>query len=146
MPFRPIVLYLAGITAFGVFAVLRLHRNRNHEKELHAVTRSPLTTILPRLRPEEIARLAYGPKYFPGARDVSTPYGTSRAYEFGPEEGPKVLLVHGISTPCLSLGGLAHELVKRGCRVILYGKNQSLIGAFASGLIQDRSFRSGILR
>lgn len=56
----------------------------------------------------------------PGARDVPTPYGSIRVYEWGPEDGQKVLLVHGISTPCLSLGGLAHALVDRGCRVMLF--------------------------
>lgn len=56
----------------------------------------------------------------PGARDVSTPYGSIRVYEWGPEDGHKVLLVHGISTPSVSLGGLAHSLVDRGCRVMLY--------------------------
>lgn len=56
----------------------------------------------------------------PGARDVSTPYGSIRVYEWGPEDGHKVLLVHGISTPSVSLGGLAHSLVDRGCRVMLF--------------------------
>ncbi|KAL4815876.1 Alpha/Beta hydrolase protein [Aspergillus spinulosporus] len=56
----------------------------------------------------------------PGARDVQTPYGSIRVYEWGPEHGPKVLLVHGITTPCISLGGLAHGLVDRGCRVMLF--------------------------
>ncbi|PYH66329.1 alpha/beta hydrolase [Aspergillus vadensis CBS 113365] len=56
----------------------------------------------------------------PGARDVSTPYGSIRVYEWGPEDGPKVLLVHGITTPCIALGGLAHALVDRGCRVMLF--------------------------
>ncbi|KAL5333834.1 Alpha/Beta hydrolase protein [Aspergillus crustosus] len=56
----------------------------------------------------------------PGARDVQTPYGSIRVYEWGPETGPKVLLVHGITTPCISLGGLAHALVDRGCRVMLF--------------------------
>ena len=49
-----------------------------------------------------------------------TQYGTIRVYEWGPEDGKKVLLIHGISTPCLSLGKLAHALVKLGCRVILF--------------------------
>lgn len=56
----------------------------------------------------------------PGARDVSTPYGSIRVYEWGPEDGHKVLLVHGISTPCIALGGLAHSLVDRGCRVMIF--------------------------
>lgn len=56
----------------------------------------------------------------PGARDVSTPYGSIRVYEWGPEDGPKVLFVHGITTPCIALGGVAHGLVDRGCRVMLF--------------------------
>jgi pimeloyl-ACP methyl ester carboxylesterase len=40
-------------------------------------------------------------------------------YEWGPEKGRKVLLVHGISTPCVSLGGVANALVETGCRVLL---------------------------
>ncbi|KAL4940343.1 hypothetical protein BDV06DRAFT_196856 [Aspergillus oleicola] len=56
----------------------------------------------------------------PGARDVPSPYGSIRVYEWGPEDGPKVLLVHGITTPCVSLGGLAHAFVDRGCRVMLF--------------------------
>ena len=43
-----------------------------------------------------------------------------RVYEFGPVDGEKVLLVHGISTSCITLGRLAHELVARGCRVMLF--------------------------
>jgi hypothetical protein len=33
-----------------------------------------------------------------------------------------VLLVHGISTPCIALGSLAEELVQGGCRVMLFGE------------------------
>ncbi|KAF9893582.1 hypothetical protein FE257_010894 [Aspergillus nanangensis] len=56
----------------------------------------------------------------PGGRDVSTPYGSIRVYEWGPVDGSKVLFVHGITTPCISLGGVAHALVDRGCRVMLF--------------------------
>lgn len=40
-------------------------------------------------------------------------------YEWGPENGRKVLLVHGISTPCLALGSIANGLAAKGCRVML---------------------------
>lgn len=43
-----------------------------------------------------------------------------RVYEWGPETGKKVVLIHGISTPCMSVGGVAHALVAKGCRVILF--------------------------
>ncbi|GAB7334601.1 hypothetical protein MBLNU13_g06571t1 [Cladosporium sp. NU13] len=59
---------------------------------------SPLITHLPNLSPDEIAALPYPPDYYPGARDVKTPYGTMRAYEWGPESGRKVMLVHGDAT------------------------------------------------
>jgi hypothetical protein len=112
---------IAGITSLGVFIVWRLRRNRRYDLDLHAITPSPLNSVLPILNKEGIGKLAYTPDYFPGARDINTPYGSCRIYEFGPESGLKVLLVCGISTPCISLGGLAHELVSKGCRVILYG-------------------------
>lgn len=81
---------------------------------------SPRTTHLPQLSEDERKRLPYPPDAFPGARDVNGPYGSLRVYEFGPEDGRKVLLVHGISTPCLALGGVANALVKKGCRVMLF--------------------------
>ncbi|KAL7819075.1 putative alpha/beta hydrolase family protein [Trichoderma gracile] len=68
----------------------------------------------------EVEGLVYRPDAFPGARDVETPYGSIRVYEFGPEDGEKVLLVHGISTPCITLAHIAHGLVARGCRVMLF--------------------------
>src|SRR3569833_3044127 len=44
-----------------------------------------------------------------------------RTYEFGPEDGRKVLLVHGISTSCQTLARIAHSLVREGgCRVLLF--------------------------
>ena len=70
----------------------------------------------------EFADLPYPPDVLPGARDVDSPYGSLRVYEWGPEEGRKVLFIHGISTPCIALGALAHGLVERGCRVMLFGK------------------------
>ncbi|KAI0594086.1 alpha/beta-hydrolase [Biscogniauxia sp. FL1348] len=62
----------------------------------------------------------YPPDALPGGRDVATPYGSIRVYEWGPEDGPRVLFVHGISTPTVSLGDLAHEMVGKGCRVMLF--------------------------
>ncbi|KAL2754622.1 hypothetical protein ACRALDRAFT_2065270, partial [Sodiomyces alcalophilus JCM 7366] len=56
----------------------------------------------------------------PGGRDVETPYGFLRVYEWGREDGQKVLLLHGIGTPCPALGEMARELVERGYRVMLF--------------------------
>ena len=84
------------------------------------VVPSPLETLVSRLSDAEIADLPYPPDAYPGARDVLSPYGTLRVYEWGPDDGRKVLLVHGISTPCVALGAIAHGLVDAGCRVILF--------------------------
>ncbi|KJZ79035.1 hypothetical protein HIM_01808 [Hirsutella minnesotensis 3608] len=69
---------------------------------------------------EELVGLPHNEDIFPGKRDVSTPYGSVRVYEFGPEDGPKVLFVHGITTSCMPFTPLAHALVARGCRVMLF--------------------------
>ncbi|KAL8667765.1 MAG: hypothetical protein Q9168_007187 [Polycauliona sp. 1 TL-2023] len=69
-----------------------------------AIIPSPLQTLLPHLSPTEKAGLPYPPDALPGARDVLSPYGSLRVYEWGPEEGRRVLMVHGISTPSIALG------------------------------------------
>lgn len=65
---------------------------------------SPRLSVLPTLKADEIASLPYPPDAFPGSRDVDSPYGSLRVHEWGPVDGAKFLLIHGISTPCLSLG------------------------------------------
>jgi hypothetical protein len=81
---------------------------------------SPRARILTGISEEENHNLPLPNDVLPGARDVASPYGSIRVYEWGREEGPKVLLVHGITTPCIALGGVAHALVDRGCRVMLF--------------------------
>jgi hypothetical protein len=81
---------------------------------------SPRSTVLPGISESENRQLPLPTDVLPGARDVASPYGSIRVYEWGPEDGPKVLMVHGITTPCIALGGLAHALVDRGCRVMLF--------------------------
>jgi hypothetical protein len=81
---------------------------------------SPLKTLIPTLSEYQIAQLPIPINALPGARDVPSPYGSTRVYEWGPESGQKVLLVHGISTPCVALGSIAHGLVAKGCRVMLF--------------------------
>ncbi|OAP54940.1 hypothetical protein AYL99_10640 [Fonsecaea erecta] len=109
-------LVLAGTCLFSVGVVAGGLWN----KKKPSIARSPRVTVLPKLSPEEIAALPYPPDVLPGARDVDTPFGSIRVYEFGPEDGRKVLLVHGISTPAIALGAVAHALVDNGCRVMLF--------------------------
>lgn len=46
------------------------------------VVLSPRETVLPGLTEEEKAKLPYPPDALPGARDVSSPYGTFKCYEW----------------------------------------------------------------
>lgn len=71
---------------------------------------------------EDVETLPYPPDAIPGARDVESPYGSIRVYEWGPEDGEKILLIHGISTPSIALTDLANKLVEKGCRVMLFGR------------------------
>jgi len=87
---------------------------------IDTVLPSPRAKLLIGLSDEENRKLPLPNDVLPGARDVASPYGSIRVYEWGREDGPKVLLVHGITTPCISLGGVAHALVDRGCRVMLF--------------------------
>jgi hypothetical protein len=86
-------------------------------------SRDPKPIPSPRetLPPEVLRASPYPPDAFEGARDVQTPYGSIRVYEWGPKDGKRVLLIHGMSTPSVALSDLAHKLVKRGCRVMLFG-------------------------
>ncbi|UPX13728.1 uncharacterized protein EKO05_0004227 [Ascochyta rabiei] len=74
---------------------------------------SPRETVLPKLSTKEIEALAYPLDALPGARDVDSPFGSTRVYEWGPEDGEKILLIHGISTPSIALADLAY-LFSRG--------------------------------
>ncbi|KAK4191764.1 Alpha/Beta hydrolase protein [Podospora australis] len=112
-------LIIAG-TAIATTAIVSL-LNRFLYPTPPKLLRSPLKTVLPKLSEEQLSQLEYQPDIFPGARDVSTPYGSVRVYEFGPPDGQKVLFVHGISTTCMTMTKLASALAyQRGCRVMLF--------------------------
>ena len=109
---------LAGTALFAAGFITQGVISRSSKKD--RVIQSPRVTLLPDLSPDERSRLPYPPDALPGARDVESPYGSLRVYEWGPETGDKVLLIHGVSTPCLALGAVAHGLAEGGCRVMLF--------------------------
>ncbi|KAK4202447.1 putative hydrolase [Triangularia verruculosa] len=113
-----IVALTASITSFTLIVL-----NRVLYPPLPRLLPSPLKTVLPKLSKDEIEKLEYKIDTFPGARDVTTPYGSIRVYEFGPVTGSKVLFVHGISTPCTTLTKLALSLANHPshpCRVMIF--------------------------
>ncbi|KAL5347000.1 hypothetical protein ACLOAV_008143 [Pseudogymnoascus australis] len=109
---------LIALTSLTTLTLLHLTRLALPAPPL--TTRGPTSTLLPHLSADARDELVYPPDALPWGRDVDTPYGSIRVYEWGPEDGHKILLVHGITTPCLALGGLAHGLVKKGYRVMLF--------------------------
>jgi len=118
---------LSLIFSAGAASIIALVAYQSYTKSVERarakkVFSSPRDVVVSKLSEVEKNALPYPPDVLPGARDVDSPYGKVRVYEFGPEQGRKVLLVHGISTPCLSLGAVAQKLADRGCRVMLFGK------------------------
>ncbi|KAK8114029.1 alpha/beta hydrolase fold domain-containing protein [Apiospora kogelbergensis] len=87
----------------------------------HVIPSPRTSAALRGLTQAERDALPYPPDgALPGSRDVPTPYGSVRVYEWGPKDGERVLLIAGISTPTLSLGDLAWEMSERGYRVMLF--------------------------
>lgn len=78
--------------------------------------------------PAKIHEQPYPADVFPNGADLNTPYGTIRYYEFGPEDGKKLLFVHGISTPSPAWSLIAPYLTKAGYRILcfdLFGRGYS---------------------
>lgn len=86
---------------------------------------SPRESLIPHLTSAQTASLAYPPDLMPGARDITTPYGIMRAYEWGPKDGKRIIMVHGDSTPSPMFWPIADSLAKAGCRVLLFGRSEN---------------------
>ena len=112
----PIWIALAAVALVTLSLTLHLGR-RTPPRTIS----SPRDTLLPKLSPTEATALPYPTDLLPGARDVATPYGVMRVYEWGPKDGNKVLFIHGDTTPAPILGPVARDLVDMGCRVMMFG-------------------------
>jgi len=115
--------YVAAVVA-SISVASFLYNTFNTTKHPNRkTTPSPLETYQSQHNASTNTQLAYPPNSFiSGTRDVSTPYGSIRVYEFGSDDpsARKVILIHGISTPCISLLGVAEGLASKGCRVMLF--------------------------
>ncbi|KAG6333007.1 hypothetical protein ID866_6084 [Astraeus odoratus] len=70
----------------------------------------------------------YPEDYYEGGAYVTLPYGRVRYWLLGPEEGSKVVLIHGLSIPSIVWKEVAPVLASRGYRVLLfdlYGRGYS---------------------
>jgi len=101
-------------------------------KPRYAAQRSPRTlpglSHVEKSTASELGLHIYPADYFPGGQWVTLPYGRTRVWIMGPEDGPKVVLVHGFQVPAIVLKDMATELVGAGFRVLtydLYGRGHS---------------------
>jgi pimeloyl-ACP methyl ester carboxylesterase len=110
----------------ALYAITQLLASSNKTQQLPKSTKihraPPRHPTLSELRHHETnTTCPYPPDSLPNPRDINTPYGTIRSYEWGPPQGRKFLFIHGISTPCISLAALAQKLVEtHGARVLLF--------------------------
>ncbi|OCH96459.1 alpha/beta-hydrolase [Obba rivulosa] len=65
-------------------------------------------------------RQVYPEDLYPNGNYVQLPYGRTRYWLLGPEDGIKVVLIHGISTPSITWKLIAPYLAERRCRILLY--------------------------
>lgn len=117
----PYLYFAIGAASLGSLFFLR-SVSRASKIDTRKSIPSPRETVIANLPEEEAKNLPYPPHALPGARDVKSPYGSIRVYEWGPEDGERILLIHGISTPSIALTDLAYKLVGKGCRVMLFGR------------------------
>ena len=116
-------IYLIAGASLGGLLLLR-HVSTSLRTDRFETISSPRDSILPKVSAKDAKELPYPPDALPGARDVGSPYGSTRVYEWGPEDGEKILLIHGISTPSIALTDLAYKLASKGCRVMLFGRSR----------------------
>ncbi|KAG0045137.1 hypothetical protein BGZ83_009612 [Gryganskiella cystojenkinii] len=75
---------------------------------------------LPSLRSVAPEKCAYPEDYYPGGAYAQLSFGETHYFMFGPEDGKKVVFVHGLSTPTSVYSGVARHMAQNGCRVLLY--------------------------
>ncbi|ORZ18031.1 Alpha/Beta hydrolase protein [Absidia repens] len=62
----------------------------------------------------------YSPDFYDGGHDLILPMGRMRYWEFGPENGKRVLLIHGISTGSSTYDKLSRLLAEKNHRVLVF--------------------------
>ncbi|CCM07091.1 uncharacterized protein FIBRA_09418 [Fibroporia radiculosa] len=62
----------------------------------------------------------YPDTFYKGGAYVNLPQGTVRHWLIGPEDGERIVLIHGLSVPAIIWKDVAPKLVSSGFRVLLY--------------------------
>ncbi|KAI0650361.1 alpha/beta-hydrolase [Trametes meyenii] len=62
----------------------------------------------------------YPENFYDGGEYAKFPYGNVRYWLIGPEDGKRVVLIHGISVPAIIWKDVAPSLAEKGYRVLLY--------------------------
>ncbi|KAI0375962.1 alpha/beta-hydrolase [Pilatotrama ljubarskyi] len=62
----------------------------------------------------------YPDNFYEGGAYAKFPYGTVRYWLIGPEDGKRVVLIHGLSVPAIIWRDVAPKLAAKGYRVLLY--------------------------
>ncbi|KAF2272621.1 putative alpha/beta fold family hydrolase [Westerdykella ornata] len=93
-------------------------RDSQHPPEAHTITLAKARVEVAERRGS--TKPPYLKDAFPGGRHVRTVYGTIQVFEWGPSDGEKVLMLHGLGTPCIALSNMARGFVEKGCRVMLF--------------------------
>ncbi|KAL0569725.1 hypothetical protein V5O48_012240 [Marasmius crinis-equi] len=62
----------------------------------------------------------YPEDFYAGGGYVRFPYGRVRYWLFGPEDGQKIVLIHGLSIPAFVWRDVAPGLAEKGLRVLVY--------------------------
>lgn len=136
-------LYIALSAPLVGFLTVRLISNLVVAARYNGVLpKAPIYEAPTQHSPEYAEKMAipYPPDVLPGGRNIPTPHGQVRAYEWGPKDGRKVLCIHGISTPSIALARMAHRLVQiAGCRVMLFDLFGRGYSDYSSGHRQDIS-------
>lgn len=85
----------------------------------------------------------YSPDFYPNGTNLELPAGTMRYWEFGNENGNRVVLIHGISTGSSCYDKLARDLANNGHRVLVYdiwgrGYSQAPAGLYNEALFTSQ--------
>ncbi|KAI0068625.1 alpha/beta-hydrolase [Artomyces pyxidatus] len=86
----------------------------------HAPEVASIHPSLASLHPSSNSWNIYPEDFYEGGAYVRFPLGTVRYWMIGPENGTKIVLIHGLSIPALVWKDVAPVLAARGYRVLLY--------------------------